>query len=242
MSNNLPTFGKYNLHARLYPGLLMALPVTVLVVPLIPSPTTATIVPLLVSSGVLLLVIHQVRSFGIKAEKRIMKKYDGMPTTRRLRLRNATNPTLLARRRSKLEELYGQSLPGTGMEQSHPIAADEIYTDATRRLITKVRQNQDMFPLVQEEVTNYGFRRNFRGVKWYAISLAVACHVTDGLLGYFTGVSTHIVATAGFHIIYLFTVLLVVKDSWVLEVGERYADRLFEALDAMDDLPSRSAG
>ncbi|MCA1604374.1 MAG: hypothetical protein LC775_02575, partial [Acidobacteria bacterium] len=211
------------------------------VVPLIPTTATATIVPLLVSSGVLLLVIHQVRSFGIKAEERIMKKYDGMPTTRRLRLRNATNPTLLARRRNKLEEVYGQSLPNADMEQSDPVAADEIYADATRRLITKARQNQDNFPLVQEEVINYGFRRNFRGVKWYAILLTVACMLADGLLGYFTGASTRIVATAGFHVIYLFTVLLVVKDSWVLEVGERYADRLFEALDAMEDLPSHSA-
>lgn len=242
MSNNFPTFDKYNLHARLYPGLLMALPVTVLVVPLIPSAATATIVPLLASSGVLLLVIHQVRSYGIKAEERIIKKYDGMPTTRRLRLRNAANPTLLVRRRNKLETLYGQSLPDAEMEHSDSVVADEIYADATHRLITKVRQNQDQFPLVQEEVTNYGFRRNFRGVKWYAISLAVVCMLADGLLGYFTGVSPRIFATAGFHVIYLFTVLLVVKDSWVLEVGERYADRLFEALDAMDDLPSRSAG
>jgi hypothetical protein len=195
----------------------MALPVTVLVVPLIPSTATATIVPLLASSGVLLLVIHQVRSFGVKAEKRIMKKCDGMPTTRRLRLRNATNPTLLVRRRNKLETLYGQSLPNAEMERSGSVAADEIYADATRRLITKVRQNQDNFPLVQEEVINYGFRRNFRGVKWYAILLAVACMLVDGLLGYFTGVSTRIVATAAFHVMYLFTVLLVVKDSWVLE-------------------------
>jgi len=128
------------------------------------------------------------------------------------------------------------------MERADSVAADEIYADATHRLITKVRQNQEKFPLVQEEVTNYGFRRNLLGVKWFAISLAIACMLTDGLFGYFTVVSPHIVATAGFHFMYLLTILLVVKDSWVLEVGERYADRLFEALDAMDGLPSHSAG
>lgn len=240
MSNNFPTFDKYNLHARLYPGLLMALPVTVLVFPLVPSTTAATIVPMLVSSGVLLLVVHQVRSLGIKAEERLTVKWDGMPTTRRLRLCNTTNPTLLARRRKKLETLYGEPLPDAEMERSNPTVADEIYADAIHRLITKVRQNQDQFPLVQEEVINYGFRRNFLGMKWLAISLTVACISADGLLSNFVGVSLHIVATAGFHFIYLLTVLLVVKDSWVLEVGERYADRLFEALDAMDDLSSHS--
>lgn len=234
MSASLLTLDKYNLHARLYPGLLTALPVIVLMVPLVPSASVAIIFPLLASSGVLLLVVQQVRSLGRKTEERLTVTWDGMPTTRRLRLRNATNLTLLARRRNKLETLYGESLPDAGMEQSDPATADEVYIAATRHLITKARQQQDKFPLVQEEVTNYGFRRNFRGVKWFAVSLAVACLAIDGLLMYFIGISKQAIATVAFHVMYLLSVLLIVKDSWVEEVGERYADRLLEALDAMD--------
>ena len=55
------------------------------------------------------------------------------------------------------------------------------------------------------------------------------------MLGYFVGISKQTVVTAVFHVAYLLAVLLVVKDSWVLQVGERYADRLFEALDTMDE-------
>jgi len=236
MSTNLPTFGKYNLHARLYPSLLTALPVTVLVLPLVPSATVATVLPLLASSGVLLLVVQQVRTLGDKTEERLRARWDGMPTTRRLRLRNATNLALLTRRRTKLEALYGELLPDAEMEQSKPMVADETYVAATRRLITKVRQHQDRFPLVQEEAVNYGFRRNLRGMKFLAVVLAVLGLATDGLLIYLIGGTAQAIATASFHIVYLLVVLTVVKDSWVREVGECYADRLFEALDAMDDL------
>ncbi len=233
--SNFSTFSKYNLHARLYPGLLMSLPVTVLAVPLVPSTTIAAVLPLLASSGVLLVVVHQVRSLGIKTEERLKIEWDGMPTTRRLRLRNKTNATLLNRRRKKLQALYGEPLPDAEMEQVEPTAADEIYAAATRHLITKARQQEDLFPLVQEEVTNYGFRRNFRGVKWLAVLLTLVCLMADGMLGYFVAISEQTLATAVFHIAYLLAVLLVVKDSWVLQVGERYADRLFEALDTMDE-------
>src|SRR5262245_12288428 len=98
MSNSTPAFDKYNVHARLYPGLLMALPVTALAFPLVALTTAAAIVSLLVSSGVLFLVAQQVRSLGVKTEERLTVTWDGMPTTRRLRLRNTSNATLLARR------------------------------------------------------------------------------------------------------------------------------------------------
>lgn len=126
----------------------MALPVTVLTFSLIAFSTAATIISLLASSGVLFLVAQQVRSLGVKTEERLTVKWDGMPTTRRLRLRNTLNSTLLARRRKKLEDMYGEPLPDADMEQREPAAADEIYVAATRYLITKVRQRQDEFPLV----------------------------------------------------------------------------------------------
>jgi hypothetical protein len=102
-----------------------------------------------------------------------------------------------------------------------------------------VRQRQDEFPLVQEEVVSYGFRRNFRGVKWFAVSLTTACLVIDGLFMHFTGITTQSITIAAFHVMYLLAILLTVRDSWVREAGERYADRLFEALDGMDDLQSQ---
>ncbi len=66
----------------------MALPVTVLAFSLVAFTAAAAIVPLLVSSGVLFFVAQQVRSLGVKTEERLAVKWDGMPTTRRLRLRN----------------------------------------------------------------------------------------------------------------------------------------------------------
>jgi hypothetical protein len=60
MSNGpLAFFDRYNVHARLYSGLLMALPVTVLTVSLVTFTAAATIVSLLASSGVLFLVTQQ---------------------------------------------------------------------------------------------------------------------------------------------------------------------------------------
>jgi len=237
---NLPALSKYTLHARVYPALLAALPVTVLVVPLIPSAAAAVVFPLLASSGLLLFVVQQVRSFGIKTEERLKVQWDGIPTTRCLRLRNVTNAPLLARRREKLQAMYGEPLPDAEMEESEPTAAEEVYVAATRYLITKVRQNDDKFPLVQEENISYGFRRNFRGIKWLAVALGVLCLVADGLLLYFLGTSVQVVITAAVHVVYVLAILFFVTDSWVREIGERYADRLFEALDAIGDAPSET--
>ena len=163
MSEFLAKLNPYVRKARLYPALMLTLPMGITFTLLWPSLGIERLIPLAVAAGLPSVVTNIVRGQGQRLELCLERRWGGMPTTQLLRLTNEhNNPDLLRRRRGALQELIGEELPTIADEHNRPKRSDERYVAATRLLITKVRDNDTEYPRVREELANYGFWRSQR--------------------------------------------------------------------------------
>jgi hypothetical protein len=224
-------FDRYGIQARLRPAGFAILPLLTLAWPVGVTSLPALVLPILGATGVLLFAVNVVRSRGLRVQERLNRDWDGLPTTHRLRYRDAESQELLVRRRKKIEHIYGQPLPSKRKEQADPAAADKIYAAAIRSLIGKVNKHRKDYPRVHDENITYGYRRNLLGIKWLAVLLAALCLCGDVLLGVFGKVSLGHWVVGGVQVVALAAWLFVVNDSWVRQAADTYTDRLFEALD-----------
>jgi len=223
-------FDEYSRKARLYPALLVAMPVIAAVVLLWPGLSLEKLLPIVAAAGLPFFVGNLVRDRGKLLEDRLAKQWGGLPTTRMLRMTEPTNnPDQLHDRRKKLESVTGRPLPTAAEEQTNPRRADERYASAIRTLIPRIRQHQDRHPLVQTENTYYGFRRNLLALKPFAITLLLLLLVAD-VAAVPLGRDPQIVGVAvGVHLLTLLS-WTPVRASWVRRQADCYAERLFEAL------------
>jgi hypothetical protein len=151
-----------------------------------------------------------------------------------------------ARYRSALVKYVpGLVLPGAEEERSNPVAADEAYRSAVEWLKERCRGKD--FPLVFKENIEYGFRRNMRGIRPFAIA-AVALAAVGGLdaivyrLIEVGGLSVSMVmqqaplGVIGATVLLLIALLcwtFLVTDLWVREAGDQYARALLSACDVL---------
>jgi len=218
--------------ARLYPALLVTLPIGVSVAWLWPGFGLEKIIPVLVCAGLPFFVANLVRSRGQRLEERLESRWGGMPTTQMLRLGEATNnPDMLRRRRRALQDLTGDPLPTRDDEQDNPRRSDQRYIAATRILITRVRDQRDHHPRLHEENINYGFWRNLLGLKPFALTSLVALLAIDGITLAAGREPQMVGVAAGLHVLCLIVWLVAVRPDRVLQQGRTYAERLFETLD-----------
>ena len=229
-------FDTYSLKARVYPGLFVLSPVIIGLVLLWHGNTQwHAVAPVAVSACLSLLLGNVVRSKGYALEQRLTKEWGGLPTTQLLRHQHDGNTVLRDRRRSLLEQLFDVTLASRQQERRSPEKADEQYVAATRRLILCVRGRKQDFPLVHEENANYGFRRNLLGMKMWGIGLALLALTVDAIIIWRTTIPTlSVVGVAAVHIAILMVWVIFVRRSWVLQAGNIYAERLFEALEQME--------
>lgn len=237
-------FDAYSRKARLYPGLLVVLPVLpylLLQLPILPAadqrPSWFSLLwPVVITAGLPFLLTNVVRSRGKSAQKRLLIVWDGFPTTQALRHRDPGSPQRREHRHRRLEKLLSVDLPTAAEEAQDPAAADGRYDLAVDQLITRVRAQGENFPLVQEENAQYGFRRNLLGVKSYALAVLTVCLVLDILLisGILPGEMPSRVWSGlvfAIHVAALLGWLAQVRSVWVHEAADDYTTRLFAALD-----------
>jgi hypothetical protein len=226
-------FDEYSRHARVLPGLWAAAPVLIAAAVLLPRQPLMALLPIVLGCGFTVLLAGIVRNLGKDLERKLIRDWDGLPTTHILRHREAGNRAIFNRRRKALERLYGEPLPTPRQEATNPAGADEVYVAATRRLIDQVRARQEEFPLVQHENIAYGRARNMLALRPYAIGLLGLMGVIDYYAWSQKG------ATAGWwvvvvgHLALLGCWLVFVREAWVRQAANTYAERLFEALDRM---------
>lgn len=223
---------EYSLRARVYPGLIAASPILVFVLLSLPRTPLVAIAPVAGYIGTTFLLANIVRDIGKRLEQGLIVEWDGLPTTRALRHREARNTVLLERRRRALEQLLGGQLPTKRQESANPVEADESYIAATRLLITHVRDRREDFPLVYEENIAYGYARNLLGLKPIALFLLVISFGLDGYAFYQQGITLSIWLAIGLHLALLVIWVIFIRESWVRRAGTTYAERLFEALDS----------
>jgi len=178
------------------------------------------------------------RDPGKKKEPALFQSWDGKPTTRLLRHRDAPNKVLLRRRHEKLQSLVpGIQIPTAEQEHANPRGADEIYDACTAFLLERTRKT-DEFPLVFEENCNYGFRRNLWGMKPLGIATSVVGAVAVVAVLIFhrrAGVSlsptTFICAIL--NLLLLLGWVVWFTPDWVRIPAEAYAERLLASCEKL---------
>lgn len=227
--NPFGPFDAYTVRARIYPGLLASLPIAVDVL-LWRTGQLVRLWPLAVMAGGLFFLANYARSAGKRLEPCLMRRWNGMPTTHLLRHAELDNPVLFDRRRAALERVVGFPLPTLREEEQDPASADKVYEAAVKVLIPRVREQKERYPRVHEENIHYGYRRNLLGLKPAALTILGTLLGLDVAVLVTTGSTTSLIA-GGIHLLLGALWLIVVKSEWVLQAGETYAERLFEALE-----------
>ncbi|TCZ54579.1 hypothetical protein [Roseicella aquatilis] len=237
-------FDRYDLCARIAPGVMAVLPVAVALAMHVPIslPGSAGHLALYTAAGAGLAWVlgAWARGRGRRAQERLVAKWGGMPTE--LLLRHG-DPRIEAATKARYHAALQSMAPDRRMptaeeEAADPAAALQVYRSAVRRLIESRRQASDI--LVLAENASYGFWRNLHGSRLPALILAggaaIAVVAPDAVALFRDGLQP---AAMPLRSVLLAAVLLVWGAlPWVM-AGERrvydaalcYAERLLGTLD-----------
>lgn len=164
----LKIFDAYELVARVYPAILVSLPIMFTCYSfsgLINSPLLIKI-----SSGSLVvlvgvaLVSNVVRFFGKQIEPKLWKNWDGAPSTRFLR----ADDNKIAK--EVKDKLYKKLLKDTGMELGNGPSDEKIIQGFG--FIRNILRKKDKEGLWNKHNKEYGFARNLMGSRWVWIILS----------------------------------------------------------------------
>jgi hypothetical protein len=228
----------YERKACLYPALLAALPVIVLIALYTDWITfdVENALYIAVAAAGLFWLTGKTRDLGKVVEHRLVIRWAGMPSMTLLRHRDSVLDRYTKQRYHKAAAVLADvSLPDPAEEENDPADADERYRAVTTALLSKTRDTSE-YSLIFKENINYGFWRNLRGVKLIACALAVAM-VAVGLwidrallidLQAPEGTELAVVLTG---IMIFFSWVTTVTDEAVRRAAQNYALRLLEALD-----------
>lgn len=226
--------------ARLQPALLVALPVALGVLCWYPdaSVIAGTLWGLVAWCGGTALVAQVARDAGKRKEVGLYACWGGKPTTRLLRHTDSDNPVLLQRRHDKLRRLVPDTrIPTAEGEVADPVQADQAY-DACIQFLRDSTRSRERFPLVFQANCEYGFRRNFWGMKPLGVTLAIASAIAIGARLYLDfrlelGPEPTRVVSAGVAVVLGVGWLFWFTPSWVRLTADAYAERLLGALEEL---------
>src|SRR6266536_3352580 len=175
----------YYRRARLFPGFLVTLPISMLAVVMFttrPAWWSAAVV-LFGASGVSYFGAQLVRRAGRRKEPALWASWGGAPTTQLLRFRGASNRVMVTRRHDQLARLLPDMvLPDEQAESTDPQRADQHYETAVRALIERTLDTK-RFARVFDELCQYGFCRNLWGCRRVGLWTAGLGLAATGLLG-----------------------------------------------------------
>ena len=252
----LKGFDRYNIQARIYPALLLLLPLLLTVYSVFPqlitSDSVKTLASILVSFGVLYFLSSVCRSAGKKKEVELITAWGGYPTTIILRHRDDfLNNLLKSRYHSFLNQnVPGINFPSSSQESNNPQLADEIYISSIDWL-KEQRRDKDKYHLLYEENIQYGFRRNLLGIKTWGLLSCIASIIfifgnqiyqvlinttkfqsTSNLLQLIIENLTSFQLGVIFFDMFVFCIwLFMIREPWVKEAGFDYAKTLLKSID-----------
>lgn len=164
----------YDRRARLYPVVIVVLPILVLL-PALYGFNIASVASIAAACGMGFLLTRVGRDAGARIQEKLWASWGGAPTTQMLRHSDARLDRLTkARYHRILSDLLGLAMPSPQDELDNGAAADEIYRAATRRLIHATR-SPARFRLLFNENVAYGFHRNGHGLRPIGVAVAVVC-------------------------------------------------------------------
>lgn len=221
-------FDAYDRQARLAPGLLAMLPVsvTLVAVGLNDAPVVSALAGALTAAGGPLVLVNIVRSRGRAIEESLFRRWGGAPTTQFLSLRRASdNDVERDTWRQALATGAGVPLPSFEDETADPQRADQTYGVVTAWAIEATRANA----LVQEENKSYGFIRNMLGMRPVGVAVAILCLVGLVVVVVADGWSAGRVSGAAINGVIVVVWLWWPNEARVREAAHRYARQLLRA-------------
>lgn len=233
----------YQQKARVFPGLLTALPI---LVPLLwilgpKNPILTALLGLVTSCGAIYGLASVARGLGKRLEGRLLAKWGGLPTTIILRHRDShLDDYSKARYRNGIESKLGVKLPTVEEEIADELAADRMYDGVTRH-VRELTRGKEHALLLKENIA-YGFHRNMLAMKPLGIITSLVGVVLGAMISGMVELSPlqlHLdkMASHGAAGGITLVVSIVVFASWmyfteghVKRIAYTYAERLFEAL------------
>jgi hypothetical protein len=243
---------QYELRARLFPGLLVLLPV-ITYFALLYGPKSPIVVGLgsvLGACGGPYFLSSFVRTWGLRAQERLYRRWGGQPSTLLLRHRDIHLPVQTKLRYHELAaSCLGIVMPSSVAEQQDMARADEAYAAAADAL-RPLTNDRKTFPYIFKELVAYGFNRNAYGSRWVGFGVSVmtiaATLLHAGVLQLQSPYWNASELNAA-HIVVLI-LALGLATLWCMHftadtvrfAGVCYARRLWEALEKLPKKPSRA--
>ncbi|MDO8421611.1 MAG: hypothetical protein Q7S99_05570 [Parvibaculum sp.] len=229
----------YSRNARLYPALLVLLPLALAIAVLYPSFYTvlAGFVGIAVACGVTFFLAQVARQRGRRLEKELFEKWGGKPTALLLSHKHTTidQHTLLRYHTFLERRVPNWAAPTIEFEDLNPIESALVYDSAVRWLLGFTR-DIEKYPLVFKENISYGFRRNLLGLKSVGLFLSFSIFLSDVSFSFFaidqSLVREFVVALSSGLAVLIW--VFVIDEDWVLESANAYGNALLEACDRAD--------
>jgi hypothetical protein len=240
----LKTFSDpYDKKARVFPGLLVVLPILVPILWIFgpKNPYLTALLALCTSCGVLYWLANIARNRGKAIEEKLVAKWGGMPTTQLLRHRDPfLDSTSTTRYHTQIQDKLGIALPDAAAELADAAKADDLYRGATKLLIEKTRGKGHAL-LLKENIA-YGFQRNMLGMKPFGVMTCI-CGIGAGMVlakviqfkPWQISLENLLELGAAGGMTFIISLVLLVAwltltEETVRRVGIVYAERLFESL------------
>jgi hypothetical protein len=231
----------YERKARLYPALLLLMPVVFLICCGLASDLTLpkTLCGVGISCGGLLLLAQIARDAGKRKEKSLFARWGGMPSIAIFRHRNdRVDAITRAKYHERMSKVVGGAIAPTAAEElADPMRADQIYAAWSTYVRVNTRDTKK-YSLVFSENINYGYRRNLYGLR--PIGITVTSMSVIGALAWLyidynatKVISPPLAAAALVDLAMLSLWVVYFSSDWVRIPAEAYADRLVEAIDTL---------
>ena len=237
-------FDTYSLRARHLPTVLVVVPPLMVSSLLFPkvyermgSSMTSVSISVSLSLVFLFFIAHVLRQRGRAVENKMTTKAGGIPTTCWLRHRDTNLDSVTkARYHSYLaKKVQGFNSPTQSQELQRPSMADDMYRSGVKWLLENTRDTVK-YPLVLKENSEYGFRRNMLGGKWFALTLCVLPLATAYAWDFYKGAAPQFdndrVAAIAIAVLAVAGWLFFVTGEWVKDASHAYARALLAACEA----------
>jgi hypothetical protein len=231
---------EYSRTARLKPAFLVILPIGTLVsvLGLKVSALLALFSGPLATVGLTFLLTQIGRDFGKRKEAYLYSLWSGKPSVTKMRHRDGTlNVHTRQRYHQKAALLLEISMPTATSEQEDPLSADEAYEAYSNLLLEKTRDKKK-FPLIFNELVNYGFRRNLWGLKPMGLTVASICLISQSawilhLLVVHHPPPTLLVSSLFIDCFLLLCWIFLINPEWVRIAANAYAERLLASSEVL---------
>jgi hypothetical protein len=240
------TFDKYNMRARIFPAVVLVLPLWIGVCAWFPFDNKLFSGGLMSLGAVALafIVSDWVRRRGKFIQDDLFQSWGGLPSVLMLSFAHSTitRDTLGLCHEKCKELLPGRDFPATlAVESASQDEYFKTYRMCSDRL-NELTRDSKKYPLVFEENVRYGMRRNYLGIRSFGIALAIiGLGLSLGRVIYRwrtvgEGDQIAIVGTL-ICVAILLVWIWIVNSEWVKEQAFEYAKRLILATQGMDQKP-----